>query len=140
NESGRDMWKRDHVEFWVNIQGKEDSFQIGMTPLEFDKSLNNAYVWLPARLPEEERAKLAAQITHRFEKCGGGYIVECKIPYAALGTSFEVAAKQGLNVLFEVGDSDNMDDAPKTQISNAPGKSREKAETYSKLILARQEL
>lgn len=139
-ESGRDMWKRDHVELWFNVQGKEDFFQVGMTPSEFDKSLNNAYVWLPARLSEEERAKLAGQITYRFEKSGDGYILECKIPYAALGSGFDAVTKHGLNVLLEVGDSDNMDDSPKTQISNAPGKSREKAETYSKLVLAKQEL
>ncbi len=137
-ESGSDMWKRDHVELWVNIPGEEDSFQAGMTPMEFDKLLNNAYVWLPARLSEAERLKLAAQIAYKFEKSSDGYILECKVPYAALGAGFDAVAKHGLNVLFEVGDSDNMNDAPKTQISNAPGKSRGKAETYSKLVLIKE--
>ena len=134
-ESGRDMWKRDHVELWINIPGQEDSFQAGMTPAEFDKPLNNAYVWLPSHLSEDERSALAAQITYKFEKSADGYILECKVPYAAFGSSFDAVAQNGLKVLFEVGDSDNMNDAPKTQISNAPGKSRGKAETYSKLVL-----
>ncbi|MEI8246750.1 MAG: sugar-binding protein [Lentisphaerota bacterium] len=137
-ETGRDMWKRDHVELWINNPGEEDSFQAGMTPAEFDKPLNNAYVWLPAGLPEEERAKLAAQITYKFEKNGDGYILECKVPYTAFGTGYDAVVKNGLNVLFEVGDSDNMNHAPKTQISNAPGKSRGKAGTYSRLVLTKE--
>ena len=137
-ETGRDMWKHDHLELWINNPGEEDSFQAGMTPAEFDKTLNNAYVWLPARLSEEERAKLAARITYKFEKNRDGYILECKVPYTAFGAGHDAVVKNGLNVLFEVGDSDNLNDAPKTQISNAPGKSRGKAGTYSKLVLTKE--
>ena len=60
------------------------------------------------------------------------------MPYTAFGTGFDAVVKNGLNVLFEVGDSDNLNDAPKTQISNAPGKSRGKAGTYSKLVLTKE--
>lgn len=134
-DSGRDMWKRDHVELWINVPGGEDSFQVGMTPLDFGKTLNNAYVWLPAHLSEAERAKMAEMITYKFEKTNDGYILECKVPYTAFGSGFDFITRKGLRVLVEVGDSDSMNDAPKTQISNAPGKSRGKAETYSKLVL-----
>ena len=117
---GRDMWKGDYVNLWLDVRptleprrslfGK-GQYHIGMTPGNFDGTAGGegviepgVFAFMPQNLPIDNGV-VAARRTDK------GYVLEAFLPFADLGIS---GIKQDTFATFEIAVSDS-DDTPATQ-------------------------
>jgi len=134
-DSGEDLWKSDHLEFWLNVPGQEACYQVGITPGNFDGShSDDVYLWYPQTQSTAQRQKLAAGIRIETRKTATGYVVNCRIPAATIGLA-KLQSGDIIKLLAEVGDTDDPSAPCKTLVSLAPDRDRENPETYATLKL-----
>eukprot|EP00831_Metopus_contortus_P050044 TRINITY_DN4191_c0_g1_i1.p2 TRINITY_DN4191_c0_g1~~TRINITY_DN4191_c0_g1_i1.p2 ORF type:complete len:413 (+),score=62.34 TRINITY_DN4191_c0_g1_i1:178-1416(+) len=131
-DGGEDLWKWDHLEIW--LQAGKKRFQIGIAPKDFTEKSTYIHVWHPQEMSQKQRSDIAGQINCAAFKTTNGYIIEGRIPVSSLGMS-ELKQNDSVNILFELGDADNKNEACRTMLSVAPSREREIQATYARMKL-----
>ena len=120
---GKDIWKGDHLELWLDTELKYDSgrtvaneftYHFGISAGDFEGIASDVYLWKP-----KNRENNLYGINWATQKTPKGYSFEIQIPWEFLHVE-NPSLGYSLRINVDLSDTDNLSREKKTLMSTSP--------------------